>query len=202
MTNDHDSGSGDADKTRNQPMDLSKEVIQYLSKEIETTSNSIMTFRTKIAFAVLVGPFLVLGSFLVAARSIPVSFQPGALGKLAIAFEGLCFLTIAYVCARIEGDGWRQCAEWRRLIAALHKNPAFQIDNENLWTIKPTDSVNNNNALTRLRLWLRKKKLICAYLIAYFIMFASLVAGVFIISRVEVLKSDPPPSSPIAEPTK
>jgi hypothetical protein len=41
---------------------LTKDVIQHLSKEIETTTNSMMAFRTRIGFGLLVGPFLLLGS--------------------------------------------------------------------------------------------------------------------------------------------
>src|SRR5438874_12042666 len=85
---------------------LTNGIVEYLSKEIETTTNNLMTFRTKISFAVLIGPFLVLGSFLVAAKGIPISLEPGRMGWLAIGFEGLCFLALAYVCARIEGDAW------------------------------------------------------------------------------------------------
>ncbi len=42
--------------------------IVYLSKEIETVTTSLMTFRTRISFTVLLGPFIVMGSVLFATR--------------------------------------------------------------------------------------------------------------------------------------
>lgn len=71
-------------------MDLSKEVIQYLSKEIETVTNNMMVFRTKIAFAVLVGPFLILVSFVVSARGYRIWLSPDWVAKVAIAIDAFC----------------------------------------------------------------------------------------------------------------
>lgn len=180
--------------------DLANGVIAYLSKEIETTTNNLMTFRTKIAFAVLIGPFLVLGSFLVYVKGIPFSLEPGPIGWLAIGFEGGCFLIIAYVCARIEGDGWRQCNEWRQAIAALHKDPSLPLEEA-----MPPRNVKrprwNWKYWILLRNWLEERKLKCAYLVAYFLIFASLVVVVFIVSKVKVVPNHPA-NSPVTSSTK
>ena len=48
---------------------LRAEVIKHLSSEIQNQSQYLMTFRSRIAFTVLVGPFIVLGSVLVAAKT-------------------------------------------------------------------------------------------------------------------------------------
>ncbi len=56
----------------NQIEDLTSEVIQCLSKEIETTTNNATVFRSRISFAVFFGPFIILGSFVVAAKGLPI----------------------------------------------------------------------------------------------------------------------------------
>ena len=40
---------------------LHKELIEYFSKEIETHTNSLMTFRSRISFAGLFGPLSTIG---------------------------------------------------------------------------------------------------------------------------------------------
>jgi hypothetical protein len=112
--------------------DLSKELIEYLSKEIETVTNGMMVFRSRVSFAVLVGPFLILGTLVYAARDLPGSKHfgwPEALLALVIC---LCYLTLAFLSGRIEEDGWRQCNVWRGIISELQKNPRTLINNENV----------------------------------------------------------------------
>lgn len=107
--------------------ELAKEVVLSLSKEIETASNNMMVFRTKIAFALLIGPFLLLGPFLVNARGSSISFKWDRLGLLATVFYCISFIGIAFVCAGIEKHIWDQCNRWRQLIAELHNNPQLPI---------------------------------------------------------------------------
>jgi hypothetical protein len=52
-------------------MQLEDKLIEHLSKEIETQTDNLMTFRTRVSFAALIGPFFLLGSLLVAAKRIP-----------------------------------------------------------------------------------------------------------------------------------
>jgi hypothetical protein len=200
--------SGAKDNTHIQDLsseDLTSGIVEYLSKEIETTTNNLMTFRTKIAFAVLVGPYLVLGSFLVATRSIPVSWGLGRMGWLVVGFEGLCFLTSGYMCARIEGDARRQCDEWRQAIAALHENSALNLEQalekaRSLRLEKKPLSDRRRRAL--IKNWFEERKLKVAYLTAYFLIFASLVAVVFIISKVKVAQNPQSNSLVTGQPTK
>ena len=165
--------------------ELASAVVEYLSKEIETTINTLTTFRTKIAFAVMIGPFLGFGSFLVTAKGNRFLIESDPLVWLAIGFEGVCFLTIAYVCARIEGAGWRRCDQWRETIVALHGNPSLDLEAA-MKKIEKRPSWNWKR-WTKLSDWLEQHKIKCAYLVAYFLIFASFVAVVFIISKVKVM---------------
>ena len=45
---------------------IREQLIAYLSKEIETHSNHLMTSRSRIGFVLLVGPSLLMSSFLIA----------------------------------------------------------------------------------------------------------------------------------------
>lgn len=113
---------------------LAKEIIEYLSKEIETVTNGMMVFRSKISFAVLVGPFLILGTLVYAAKGLHIATEFGAAGWLAIGVVFLCYLALAFLSGRIEEDGWRQCNKWRKLISDLQKDPTIEIKERNVRT--------------------------------------------------------------------
>jgi hypothetical protein len=146
--------------------DLSKEVVQYLSKEIETTSNNAMVFRSRIAFAVFFGPFLILGSFVVAAKGLPISFNLDLWAGLVLVIDCVCFVTLAFICARIEQEAWNQCNNWRKLIAGLHDNPSLKINGGNIW---------------------EENKLQVIYIAAYCLLLATFLSAIFITSRVRVV---------------
>lgn len=93
-------------------------LIEYLSKEIETHTNNLMTFRTRVSFAALIGPFFLLGSLLVAAKHIPKASNGWRIsGGLVLMI--LSYLTLGWAAGSIERHAWRQCNVWRELIAEI-----------------------------------------------------------------------------------
>jgi len=153
-----------------QRKDLAKEVIAYLSKEIETVTNGMMVFRSKISFAVLVGPFLILGTLVYAAKGLHVSADLGASGWGAIGLVFLCYLALAFLSGRIEEDGWRQCNKWRILISDLQKDPKLAINQRNVRTdANDIDPVN----------WMK-----WSYLGACFLMLLAFASLLFLLLRV------------------
>jgi len=95
------------------------ELIDYLSKEIETQTTSLMTFRARINLAVFVGPFVLMAS-LVFRNDIPRGFHLWSVKTLTPAIVlALIYLTLGWVCCSIETQIWRQCNIWRKLIAEL-----------------------------------------------------------------------------------
>jgi hypothetical protein len=112
--------------------DLSKELIAYLSKEIETVTNGMMVFRSRISFAVMVGPFLILGTLVYAAKDMPGSKHFGLTEWLLAGGICLSYLLLAVLSGRIEEDGWRQCNVWRGIISDLQENPTRLIGERNL----------------------------------------------------------------------
>ena len=116
----------------NQSEILAKELMLCLSKEIETTTTNMMAFRTKVGFGMFVGPFLLLGSFIVGAKGQPVSFNLNRFVLGALVVDVVCFLGIAYIAAQIEAQALKQCNKWRGLIGSLRTNPSVEIDSSQL----------------------------------------------------------------------
>ena len=153
-----------------QRANLAKEIIEYLSKEIETVTNGMMVFRSKISFAVLVGPFLILGTLVYAAKGLHISTDFGASGWTAIGLVFLCYLALAFLSGRIEEDGWRQCNKWRKLISDLQRDPTIEINQRNVRT--------DNNDIDPVN-WMK-----WSYLGACFLMLLAFASLLFILLRV------------------
>jgi hypothetical protein len=107
-----------------------------LAKEIETVTKGMMVFRSKISFAVLVGPFLILGTLVYAAKGLRISTDFGARAWAAIVVVLFSYLALAFLSGLIEEDSWRQCNKWRKLISDLQKDPTIEINEKNVRTDK------------------------------------------------------------------
>ena len=100
-------------------------LIDYLSKEIETQTKSLMTFRERINFAVFIGPFVLLGATLYGNGIVPrINWSGVSRGSwlgLGISFLGviLSYLTMGIACSLIEVHIWEQCNKWRARIAEI-----------------------------------------------------------------------------------
>lgn len=105
-------------------MTYNKELIEVLSKEVLKYSELIMTFRTRIAFYSWIGPFIILGSFVVATegRLPSTSFNELSFLPIIIGIVGLivgCYLGIAKVATNIEKQAWSQCNRVREIMTKL-----------------------------------------------------------------------------------
>lgn len=101
-------------------MSYEQEFINHLSKEIETHTNAMMTYRTRIAFIVFLGPFILLGSVVVGSQRAPyiAGFSSCTIIAAAV-FLFFCYIVLGLVSGMIERGMWRQCNRWRAQIAAL-----------------------------------------------------------------------------------
>lgn len=103
--------------------------IEHLSREVETHSSSAFSFRSRIAFTLWVGPYLMLGTLVVVSREAPaVDIGNWAVSLLVIA--GLVYLLLGYLAGWIERRYWKQVEDSRKAIAALVKSCG--IDNPEL----------------------------------------------------------------------
>jgi len=87
-----------------------------------------MTFRSKISFTVLVGPFILLGAIVATNKNLAISSAPTWLLYLVIALDSVCYLALATLCASIETQGWEQCNKRRRAIAKIYNDPSASLD--------------------------------------------------------------------------
>jgi hypothetical protein len=154
------------------PESLTKDLVQHLSKEIETTTHNIMVFRTRIGFGLLVGPFLLLGSLIVGAKGQPVTTNLKSAWPALVVII-VCYLSIAYIASEIEAQAWEQCNKWREIIGDLCRNPPNQIDYTKLKS-KPLWQV-----------WILKREwpgVTIGYLVGYLLLFVAVIAAVFIVN--------------------
>lgn len=141
-------------------------LIEYLSKEIETHTNNLMTFRARINMAIFVGPFVLLGSLLIAAKGVPRNISINAWTVLSGVGITISYLTIGVVCAKIESHIWRQCNTWRHLIARVASQGNVGFTEED-FTFKGS---------------LRK-----GYAVAYSAMILAFLCAMQIISRIHII---------------
>lgn len=138
-------------------------IIQHLSKEIETHTNSITVFRSRVHLSVYLGPFVVFGYFVVTAKGLPASWTIDTLTWVAIVVVCVCFLALGLFCASVEEHTWNQCNRWRMLIARLQKvDPPLLGDNDLVFN----------------------QTLKSAYLIAFLLLLLSLFGTIIILARL------------------
>ena len=102
------------------------EIIAHLTKEIETLTNAVMVFRSRVNFTIYIGPFIVLGSYIVA--------RDGKLGTVGMTFDvwaaagllAFTFVLLGICSALIEGHSWDQCNRWRGLIVKLQSGDGLK----------------------------------------------------------------------------
>lgn len=159
------------------PETLTKDLIQHLSKEIETTSSNMMAFRTRIGFSLCIGPFLLLGSLMVAAKGQPVTRLSVGYLVLAVLVIAFCYLVIAYITSEIELQALEQCNNWRNLIQQICQSPSRVIGEKEL----------EQKLKWRFKTLGREWGPVCngvktAYFVGYFLLFVAVVAAAIIVS--------------------
>jgi hypothetical protein len=102
-------------------MKYPQERIQHLDKEIETVMHNLMSFRTRIGFVVLFGPFIVFSSVLFATSGKLKMPSSGFLFTLGVFFAIAAYLTMAYIAFRIDQHMTVQCDRWRKAIVKISK---------------------------------------------------------------------------------
>jgi hypothetical protein len=113
-------------------------LIDYLSKEIETQTKNLMSFRERINFAIFIGPFVLLGATLYGKGLPHVKWSEmgsGAWSGLAVSFLGviLSYLTMGIACSLIEVHIWGQCNRWRERISEISRGHIDGFEPKELW---------------------------------------------------------------------
>lgn len=97
-----------------------KSIAEHISAEIRVHSEERTQFRLRASLGVYIGPFVVLGSILVASKEHPtkVSFNCGSYLEMIII--AACFMGLGVVAAHVEDDIWRKCNELRSILVRIH----------------------------------------------------------------------------------
>jgi hypothetical protein len=101
-------------------------LIEHLSSEITTQATYLATFRSRIAFTVLIGPFVLLGSFIVAnhGSSTKSDFNNHTVVALIVAFS--CYVGLGIYGGCLDKHANEQCDKWRRLIIRISQGETIQ----------------------------------------------------------------------------
>ena len=102
-----------------------------------------MTFRSRIAFSVFIGPFLILGSIIVSSskNGLNLSFN-STKAWIAALIAAAAFWALGLISGRIERGSWDQCNQWRQCIIKLQNDNALTEDDlEKMVLDKPYISI-------------------------------------------------------------
>lgn len=97
-----------------------EKLIQHLSAEITSYTAYLAVFRSRIAFAVLVGPFVLLGSFVVATRGAGVITLTRPV-IIATGIGSLCYVALGVYGGLLDSHITRQCDLWRQQIVKISR---------------------------------------------------------------------------------
>ena len=92
---------------------LRVELIKHLSSEIESCTTFQHTLRSRMAFSVLVGPFLVLGSFIVAAAKIQLTWPKEPCTWVWLYLAVVCYVGLGIYGAKLDKFLTVQCDFFR-----------------------------------------------------------------------------------------
>jgi len=112
-------------------------LVTHLSKEIETLTKNIAEFRARIALSIFLGPFILLGSLLVAAKdssgkcSAATNVVHPSLRASVVCVS--VFLILGWMAGTIEEHMWDQCNKWRLLILRLIGDTSVKVEKSDLY---------------------------------------------------------------------
>jgi hypothetical protein len=156
-------------------------------------------FRARASLSVFLGPFIVLGSLIIALKDSSVRFLPDFDPKPWAAILAIGYLGIGLMSAMIENHGWRICNRYRRIIKQLHESPQAEIvpvDDPPSWLrrrildicellgIKPKES----KKIPGIEARYRTKG---TYMVTYALMLVMFISAIYLISHLEITARSP-----------
>lgn len=101
-----------------------KALVTHLSKEITTYSSYLMTFRARMAFTVLIGPFVIFGSVFIALDGhMPERDNLGTMFAVGAWLAVAAYIGLAVYGAQLDKSVMLKCDQWRKTIAQICKDP-------------------------------------------------------------------------------
>ena len=108
-------------------MNPNEELARHISRELVNRENLMFTFRTRIGFILLVGPFIVLGSAILATGGIRFGEDSWAVVWQPVTAIAVCYVLLAVIGGVIEQQGCRQCNRLREHIVNLLNDPSYRL---------------------------------------------------------------------------
>ena len=102
-------------------MGFPKERIEHLSKEIEAVTANLMTFRTRIGFTVLIGPFIIMGSVLLATDGKVTVPKCDYLFIVSLIISVVSYFFLGLYGAQLDKHMSDKNNDWRQAIIELSK---------------------------------------------------------------------------------
>jgi hypothetical protein len=101
---------------------LRVELIKHLSAEITSSTEFLHTLRSRMAFNVLLGPFLVPGSFVVAATKTAIFWPKGPWPWVGLSLAVISYFGLGLYGSQIDKHLTRQCDLLRDKLLFVAKN--------------------------------------------------------------------------------
>ncbi len=98
------------------------ELVRHLSAEVTSNISFLHTLRSRMAFNVLLGPFLVLGSFVVAATKTNISWPKGASAWVWLCLALLCYFGLGVYGYFLDRYLTGQCDFVRNTLLSIVKD--------------------------------------------------------------------------------
>lgn len=108
----------------NETFSFNKEkIIDHLTKEIEVVTTNMITHRIRGAFVVWIGPFILLGSLIVATKG-NFQLKTDDWDSMNIVIRVACgiYIVLGIIGGFIEWQVWSQCDKWRKSISKIAAN--------------------------------------------------------------------------------
>jgi hypothetical protein len=99
--------------------EVKKAVIEQLAKEIQAAADSVLSLRTRTAFTIWIGPYVVLGSIVVATKGGFTLDVHSRLFPIGLVIAVGCYLVLGYLAGRIERFSLERSNQWRKCIIAV-----------------------------------------------------------------------------------
>lgn len=112
-----------------EPADMRRELIRVLSEEINNNIRVVYTHRNRINLVAWLGPFIILGAFIMATgKALPLQVTNWLGVVIPLFFIAVCYLAwMPYVAAGIEQQVWKQCNRLRAIIVQLYNTPNYRL---------------------------------------------------------------------------
>ena len=130
---------------KNHSRRISKAVIKALSDEITKGCDRVMAFRNRVAFLTWVGPIIILGSVVIAAKgNLPLRAVNVGYVWIFGLFAAGCYIVLGYIAAQIERQAWTHINQLREILHGLATDDAYEWKSD-----KYCDNINKDKRLTR-----------------------------------------------------